>query len=414
MRVLTADNGMTILFRPMKSKIVDTVYFVKVGAIDEGPDQEGYCHALEHMLFAGTKTRTWEQITRDWEKVGACANAWTAYSETLYGVSCLKKDWEICYEVLADVLYNCTFPAERWEQIEKQAVISETQAAEDDAEFILDVNMYESLLGERYHPILGNIENIRKAKMEGLKYFYDHHYCGENIVLSVAGNLTEKQILRAVNKYDLLPDHAPGGRKPLEFDFNYNTVTVNKEDLEQCHLTLIKPIHRPKSSKRKLALLIATQALSSYLFEELREKRGLCYGAHAELHDEIPEHLFLQIKTAVDPDLYEITQDTMSQALKDIDRCFSKERIENTITASKYHTVGDSETTEESTRQMWGTYQQGIDSDPFDFKLDLLDNMKVSYIREVAERSFRGEMKFGRIIEKEPGLWTKARSLLKR
>lgn len=410
MKVLTADNGLKILFRPMKSKIVDMAYFVNVGAIDEKPEHEGYCHALEHMLYAGTENRNWEQINRDWEKLGAYYNAWTGHDKTFYNVNCTKDVWEPAYEILTDIMYNCNFPEERWENIEKPAVISETQAEEDDANWLLEEELYKDALGQRYHPLLGSIENIKKANMQGLKYFYDNYYCGSNIVLSIAGDITEKQILKAVNKYDKLSNKKPPKRTKLDLEFNYDTVSMDKEDLEQCHLLLLKPLPVPRTQKGKVAIDLACLALSQYLFEELREKRGLCYDADASIYSGIPGHSFLEIKTAIDSEVYDKTKEVLLESLDNMSQCFTKERIRNTIIFNRYNTIGASERPELVTRRMWESYREGIEEDPFDFHLDILDKMSESYVRKAAKKAFSGEMKFGKIIEETPnGFWTNLR-----
>lgn len=410
MRILTADNGLRVLFRPMKTNIVDMRYFINVGAMDEKPEHEGYCHALEHMLFAGSEARDWEQLIRAYEQLGAYSNAWTWHDRTIYAVNCLKTAWEPCLEIMAEMLYNPLFPEERWETIEKPAIVSEIQGYEDDADWLLNEEMYISALGERYHPIVGSVDNIREATMDGLRYFYDEYYTGDNIILCIAGNLTEKQVLKAVNKYDRRPDRTPPKPEKLDFDFNYDTVDVLKQDLEQAHIRLLKPLAIPKTQKGKAALDLAVSLVGEHLHEELREKRGLCYHAGAAVYHEIPDHYYLDVITATDDDRFEETKEAISEALENMDQCFKKDRIQNAIRFEKYNTTGASERAEIATNWMWDAYAEGIEEDPFEFHLDILEGMSDSYVRKLAKRSFQGEMKFGKIIEEaDNGFWSNLR-----
>ena len=242
MKLLKAKSGLPVLFRPMKSGLVDVRYFISCGAMDEArPEDEGLCHALEHMLYAGTENRNWMEMNRALERVGSWFNAYTWHDRTIYRITCLKKHWQESYEVLADMLYNPIFPEERWEEVEKGAVISEIQGEEDDADFLLSEGLYKDALGPRYHPIVGNIDNIRRASMSDLKSFYDRYYCGNNILLTVTGDLTETQVLRAVNKHDRLRLQRPPKREKLSFKFDYKSFAINKQELEQNTIQLLKP-----------------------------------------------------------------------------------------------------------------------------------------------------------------------------
>lgn len=402
MRVLKGKSGVTILFRPMKSGLVDVRYVVKCGAMDETrPEDEGLCHALEHMLYAGTKKRDWGKINRDWEKLGSWFNAYTFHDRTVYQTACLRRHWQTAYEVLADTMYNPTFPAERWEEIEKGIVISEIQANEDDPEFLLSEGLHIDALGKRYHPIVGNIANIRKATMSDLQSFYDRYYCGSNVFLLITGDLTEKQVLTVVNQYDRLRPQRPPKREKLDFKFSYKTFACKKQELEQRHVELLKPLNRPRTIKGQVGLILATQCLSQYLYEELREKRGLCYGAKAGLYWDIPNNLFLNIETATDEERFQKTKRALSNALREFQEIgLTKQRIRNVKMYELYSTVNDMENIEESADWLWDAWEDQVFEDPFRHHLHTLESLSHSTIRRAAAQAFGGRMKFGKITER--------------
>jgi len=401
-RLLKAKSGLPILFRPMGSGLVDIRYYIQCGAMDEArPKDEGLCHALEHMLYAGTKNRDWMEMNRALERLGSWFNAYTWHDRTIYQVTCLKRNWKEAYEVLADMMYNPTFPEERWEDVEKGAVISEIQGNEDDADFLLVEGLYEDALGSKYHPIVGNIDNIRQASMPDLKSFYDRYYCGSNMLLTITGDLTETQVLRSVNKLDRLRAQRPPKRKKFTFKFNYKPISIEKQELEQSCIELLKPLTIPRTIKGQVALGVATSCLTQYLFEELRERRGLCYGAKADLYWDIPDNLFLTIETATDDERFDKTKKALRTALRNFMKDgLTTERIRNNKMTEIYSTVNNMEQIEESSEWLWDGWQEGIKEDPFKYQLKVLETLSPSTVRRAAAQAFNGRAKFGKITEK--------------
>ncbi len=402
MRSLTAKSGLPILFRPMRSGLVDIRYFVRCGAVDEvHPEEEGLCHALEHMLYAGTENRDWMEMNRELEKLGVEFNAETHHDRTVYQITCLKEHWQESYGALADMMYNPTFPEERWEEVEKGAVISEIQGEEDDPSLLLSEGIYQHGLGKRYHPILGNINNIRQAGISDLKSFYNRYYCGNNMLLVITGDLTETQVLKTINKHDFLRNQSPPKRKKLSFKFNYKPFAIEKQELEQNTIQLLKPLIPPKTTKDQLALSLATECLTHYLFEELRERRGLCYSAKADLYWDIPGNLFLSIETATDSVRFDKTKKSLRKALRNfMEEGLTTERIRNNKIFEVYSTISNKEQIKESSRWLWDAWEEGIREDPFEYQLKVLETLSNSTVRKAAIQSFGGRFKFGKITEK--------------
>lgn len=403
MKILRAKSGLPVLFRPMKSGLVDIRYFVRCGAMDETrPTEEGLCHALEHMLYSGTKNRDWMEMNRSLERLGSWFNAYTYHDRTIYQITCLKRNWQEAYEVLADMMYNPTFPEERWEEVEKGAVISEMQAAEDDPDFLLAEGIYRDGLGKRYHPVLGNIPNIRQATISDLKSFYDRYYCGNNMLLTVTGDLTETQVLKAVNKHDQLRPQRPPKKEKLSFKFNYKPFAIKKQELEQSTIQLLKPLPLPRTIQGKLGLTLATSCLTQYLFEELRERRGLCYGAKAELYWDIPGNLFLTVETSTDEERFGKTKKALRKSLNSfIKDGLTTERIRNNKMSEIYSTVNSRERIERSSDWLWDAWEEGIKKDPFEYQLKALETLNHGTVRRAALQTINGRAKFGKITEKQ-------------
>jgi len=401
-KILKAKSGTTVLFRPMKSGLVDMRYFIRCGAIDETrPEDEGLCHALEHMLFAGTETRDWSEVNSTWDRLGADYNAYTWHDRTYYITTCLKQYWQEAYEGLADMIYNPIFPADRWEEIEKGAIISEIQQSEDDPEEFLEEALYEHALGSKYHSVIGNAKNINQATMADLKRFYDQYYCGRNMVFAIAGDLTETQVLRAVNKYDRCRSQRPPKRKKFTFKFDYRPIRKIRKELQQTKLELLKPIKMPRTQRGRVALELAEDCLSQYLFEELREKQGLCYGASADCYDGIPDYMFLQVTTATDKVRFKKMKKTLAEALDNFrTEGLTSERIRNNKRAAIHSTTENREQVDSATDWMWSAWEDGVKEDPFELELKILETISDSTVRRAADAAFTGKMKFGKLSEK--------------
>jgi predicted Zn-dependent peptidase len=400
MKILRGKSGITVLFRPMKTGLVDMRYYVKVGAVDESPEEWGYCHALEHMVFAGTEKRTWLDINREWEKYGIWYNASTWHDRTIYQTTGLKKYWKESYEILADMFYNCQFPEDRWEAVEKPAVLSEIQADLDDEEIELTELLYQRGVGARYHSIVGGLNTIQNATIEDLTRFYKEYYQGNNVFLVVTGDLTEKQLMGVVNRYDCLQTRGPVKRKKFQFDFNYAPIKRINHSVQQGYLQTLMPLKMPRTYRTRVGLCLGVSCLSQYLFEELREKRGLVYGASASLYWDIPDQVFLWCKTATGMENVDKTQKAFRTSINNfLEFGLSSERINNMKMSELYAVTTEQAVIGSSAKNIWEDYTEGqVDINPYRKYIKLIEHLPVESIRNTTRLHVRGKYKFGKII----------------
>jgi predicted Zn-dependent peptidase len=400
MKVLRGESGITILFRPMKTGLVDMRYLVMCGAVDESPAERGFCHALEHMVFAGTDKRSWLQINRDWEKLGTSYNAITAQDRTYYIATTLRRNWKECYEVLADMFYNCKFPTERWEDIEKPAIISEILDSLDDETSVLEEELYMHGIGDRYHPIMGDIETIKNASVSDLTNFYDRYYRGSSVLLFISGDLTEEEVLQEVNRYDRLRPSSPIRRQRFDFEFNHEDLDVIDPGIKQCYLQALLPLNVPRKYTTRTAIGVGVNCLSQFLFEELREKRGLVYGADASLYWDIPGRIFLHLQTATDKSLLEKTEAAFLEAIaKFPEEGLSGERIRNMKLLEEHVVTSDSEDLSTSADWMWDAWKEDVFEDPYSNHAKTVESLSVDSIRETTRTHVKGVYKLGRLVE---------------
>ncbi len=400
MEVLKANSGITVLFKRAPSKLVSFRYFINCGSIDEKKkEEEGLCHALEHMYFAGTETRGWEELADGFRGIGGFENATTHYDWTEYNCTVPKAGFEKAFELLADMMYHSTFPEEKW-LMEKQAIISEIEDYDDDPGVVISECIYEEGLGKNYHSIMGCKKNILQATPDDLVRFSNKYYSGSNVFVVVVGDLTERQVLNVVSRYDEWNPKKPAARKDPKFKFDPKRIKRSKKGIEQSYVYLMKPVSWGKKLRERAALDIATTTLSDYLFKELRDKQGLCYGIWPNLTEILPrKEVFLNIPTAISHHNLAKTPKAIGSAVESfLEGYLTSEHISRSRICLAGATMEAEESVEKMTKTMATWYLAGYKSDPFKSTYDLFETTSDTMVRKVAQENFSGEFKIGTLV----------------
>ncbi len=367
MQILTAGSGITVLFKRIPSKLVSCKYYIRCGSVDEVlPEQEGLCHALEHMLFQGTTQRSWQDQVHDFNKVGAYSNAETDFGHTAYEIHVAQDRFESAFEILSDQVYNATLPNDRWE-IEKGTIISEIEDFQDTPAELLNMLAMKDGFGPNYKEPIGNIENIKNAKIENLAYFKDTFYRGRNIFICVAGNLSSKALLKIIGKYDKWQPQRCRVRRPPEFKFDPRVLLVEREHSQQSYITWIKPIKRYTRVREEMSLDIGLYMLYNYLYEDIVWDRGLCYNLRPMYFMDVEGCECIYINAACSNGrLEQIVEDVP----KAIDVFLKTQMTSDKIEEAKLAWVRDALDAEESssiiTSWMGHAYLNNRTKDPFD------------------------------------------------
>jgi predicted Zn-dependent peptidase len=281
-------NGITLLFQPMKNAASMGVgVFLKQGSLAETNSELGYFHFLEHMLFKDTEHRTARAIAEEVERVGGILNGSTSREYTQYYVVAIKDKAELAFDILSDMLYRPLF---RKEDIltEKGVVIEEMRSYEDAPDdFVYDF-YFRNIFGKSPYgrDIIGTKDSVNGVTRDKIQKFYQKHYFPKNMVISVSGNFSWREILALTNKYFSFPN--PIDRVVTETTIpapkkNY-TKHLARRKIEQFNLMLGANGH-----KRDYKTVTTTQLLStilgggmaSRLFQNIREKEGLCYSIYS-------------------------------------------------------------------------------------------------------------------------------------
>ncbi|MEL6279055.1 MAG: pitrilysin family protein [Pseudomonadota bacterium] len=283
--ITTLPNGVRVVTDHMSGLASATLgVWFGAGARHETAAENGVAHFLEHMAFKGTTTRSARQIAEEIEDVGGYLNAYTSRESTAYFARVLSEDKPRALDILSDILRNPTFATEDVE-VERGVILQEIgQTLDTPDDVVFDWAQECAFPGQAVgRPILGPAENISRFDAATLRGFMDRRYAPERTVVAAAGavehaaivELAEEKFgdLPATAKYDTEPAVYAGGEKRVE------------KDLEQAHVVLGFKAPGYRDDAVYTAQVYATLlggGMSSRLFQEVREKRGLCYTIFAQ------------------------------------------------------------------------------------------------------------------------------------
>ena len=260
-----------------------------VGSRDESPALAGSAHFLEHLLFKGTPTREALEISSAIDAVGGDLNAFTSKEYTCYYARVLDQDLPLAIEIISDIALNALLRRADIEQ-ERHVILEEISMRDDDqadsAHELFAAAMFgDSDLGR---PILGTIETIKAAKIGNIHRFYAKHYTPEKLVVAVAGNVDHAEVVRQVKrafKHKLDGESLPAERRRVRKANSIGSgVKVLNRVTEQAHMVWGVP-GLPREDQRRYAVGVLNAILgggmSSRLFQEVREKRGMAYSVYS-------------------------------------------------------------------------------------------------------------------------------------
>ena len=266
--------------------------WVNVGSRDESPKVAGASHFLEHLLFKGTKTRSALDISSSIEAVGGEMNAFTSKEYTCFYARVIDTDLPLAIDVISDLITSSVARAEDVES-ERKVVLEEISMRDDDPS-----DLVHELFGETFYgdtplgrPILGTVESIKSLTRNSIFNYYKKRYLPQDIVVAIAGNIKHQKVvdhvIRAMSQDSFLdtPKEAFKLRSnsPAKRSQNREIGVMNRKT-EQAHLFLGMP-GVARDDHRRFAMGVLSAALgggmSSRLFQEIREKRGLAYSVYS-------------------------------------------------------------------------------------------------------------------------------------
>ena len=274
-------------------------FFVGVGSRHETAAENGSAHFIEHMLFKGTHRRSAADLAMDMDAIGGQINAFTTKEHTCFYARSLDRHLPQALDILSDMLFHSKFAQEDVET-ERGVILEEIGMYEDTPEDLvaerLATAIYKGTALAR--PILGTQATLSNMTGESLKDWHQRHYRPGNLVAALAGSFTQPQ----VDEILTLLGSLEAGPAPIQTPAKYKrAVTCRRKNIEQNHLILAFPAMNYLDPRRYQLLLLNSLlggGCSSRLFQEVREKRGLCYTVYSYASDQADTG-FLGVYTAV-------------------------------------------------------------------------------------------------------------------
>lgn len=319
----TCQNGVRIVLENIPTVRSAAIgVWIKTGSRNETPELNGVSHFLEHMFFKGTTKRNAREIAESFDSVGGQVNAFTSKEYTCYYAKVMDNHASYALEILADMFFNSTFDEEELKK-EKNVVYEEIKMYEDTPDDIVH-DLLSQAVYEKHplgYPILGTEETLETFNSETLKKYVHDMYTPDKVVISIAGNVDEKLISEVESYFGSYQ----GGEHRLELvkpAFHENKITRKKET-EQAHLCLgYKGLEIGNEKTYSLITLnnILGGSMSSRLFQDVREQRGLAYSVysyHSSYQDSGLVTVYGGTGTSQLESLYDTIQETLDTLKRD-------------------------------------------------------------------------------------------------
>jgi predicted Zn-dependent peptidase len=260
--------------------------WVKAGSADEDETNNGIAHIIEHMLFKGTKNRSAKQIADEMARIGGNMNAFTSKECTSYYATTLIEHLPIAIDIISDMLINSLIDEKALKK-EKGVIIEEIDMYDDSPEDLVHEMLQQRIWKD--HPlgyiISGTKKIVRKVTKEQIQEFMDYHYVGENMIISVAGNIKSSEILKLLEeKFGSIKAKSDSPKRITSLP-EYNKVICKRDkDIEQMHCNIaFNSISYLSEERFVLTVLnsIFGGGINSRLFQKIRENSGLTYTIYS-------------------------------------------------------------------------------------------------------------------------------------
>jgi predicted Zn-dependent peptidase len=281
----TLPNGLRVITEPMPSmRSVALGCWLDTGTRDENGNEAGVSHFLEHLLFKGSEKLSARDVSETFDAMGAESNAFTSKEATCYWARLLDQDLGTGLDVLAEIIQRPAFRPHELDA-ERHVVIEEINMSEDDPDDVAHENFTSTVFtGHNLeNPVLGTRDSIRGMSRDDIVGYWKRRYGAGSMVVAAAGSVEHDEVVDMIAQRfggwsgnAVTHDHAPASFR--------SGVKVTRRDTEQAHLVIGGPgLHRADERRWAFEILnhVMGSGMSSRLFREIREERGLAYAVYA-------------------------------------------------------------------------------------------------------------------------------------
>ncbi|EPR31493.1 peptidase M16 domain protein [Alkalidesulfovibrio alkalitolerans DSM 16529] len=315
------ENGLRVIVEPMPHVHSASVgIWITSGSRQEDAGREGAAHLWEHMAFKGTPRRSALELAMALDRLGGLSNAFTGREETCFHARVVDSGLHEAFDILSDMVVNPLLDETELE-LEKNVILQEIAAVEETPEEFVFEHFWQAVWRDPAvaHPILGTEESVRGFTIEGMRSWREQWHRPERIIVSAAGAVDPAAFTRAAARLFERLESGPKTPQPTPPLFTPRSSAIER-DVEQSHVILAFPsvglTHDSRYTVACLSALLGGQ-MSSRLFQEVREKRGLAYTISTSPHC-LTDCGLLEVYAAASPDRTGELLDVLRHELRDV------------------------------------------------------------------------------------------------
>ncbi len=378
------QNGLEVITVKKDTQISSVNVAIKVGAFYEATEEKGISHYVEHMMFKGTKNRSFQNLNDDLESLGGEYNAYTDFSSTVYSISCLEDELVNGIKILSDMVIDSTMPEEEVEK-ERGVILAEIRATKDSVEDysfkrINEVAFKSSALK---YDVAGLEKNVKKFTKKELMEYYKRYYIPNNSMVTIVSSYDHEEALEIINKSFGNWESGLTSKNIVINEENIPTKVITRKNNIELSTILYLFTFYNLDKKYELPLRILNHRLgesaNSLLFREVRENKGLAYDIYSHL--DMSENIkTMYIYTAVDEEDIDEAMKAIEETLESIKTSKIKIDKRDLEVMKKVHKTAVISTLEDSTELGNYIMNQRLEGENV---LEFLDDMeKLNYINE--------------------------------
>jgi len=389
------DNGIRVLSETVPC--FDSVCigaWVLAGSRDEKESENGISHFIEHLLFKGTETRTAQDIARAIDSVGGSMNGYTGRENTCFYAKILNRHLDLAVDLVSDILLHSRFDAEDIER-ERSVILQEVKMVEDTPDDYVHDLFNRAFWGDHPmgQPVLGRTERIRSFSREQIVQYFEEHYRSDRMIVSVAGKIEHDKVVDLVGR--AFRQFRSGSKRTERVTpRGSSTASVLERKTEQVHLCLGTKGLAYMSSRRFSSYLLNAVlggGMSSRLFQEIRERRGLAYSVFSYLPSYVDTGLLVVYAATEKKAVGEVIQ----LILKEFEKLRRSPINQEELTTAKEQLKGNLLLSlEGSDNRMTRLARNEIYFNrflPVDEVIDRIDTVAADQIKELSDELFRPE-----------------------
>lgn len=392
-RKIKLTNGLSVIFeRNNNADIVSIQLGIKVGSVYESDDESGICHLIEHMVFKGSTSYKPGEIATLVESHGGELNAYTSLDQTVYFINLPSKHFNLGLKLIKEMVFDATIDSVELER-EKEVVIEEIRRGEDNPQRVLGQTLFKTFYHTHNYrrPVIGTAKHVRSFNREKVINFYKKHYCPQNMILGVCGNIEENQLSQEIEELLRFQVNSPVTNNSIvpEIPKSQYKIATKKMGINATYFDLA--FNAPQLAHKDVPALdilshLLGESETSLLEQNTRDKQQLVHTIYSSCYTPKYPGLFM-IGGLVDPKLLNKALFSIKEQVHLMqNQLMEDEKIERAKLLARSQIIYEQQTCEGTARK-WITYETTCGDYNFDEKyIENINKISALDIQKAAQK----------------------------